>query len=174
MRAIPIFVTGALLAACTDPAEPVTQPGASVFTPAVETLVLVNQGGGFRPPPPPGPCDPDAATYTITVATRDLAWDACVVVGSGDAATTAARTGHRALGVGEWTALRPQLDALVVVANDGQCSEDTPILSLTVTTSIATQAYASSFDACRHHSDPIVDSDALTSALAAVGTLSNQ
>lgn len=161
-----LFVT--LGAGCLNGAP---GPGDSVYTSAVVTVVLDNRGGGFPLPRPPGPCDPGVGSYTATVATHDLAWKGCEVVGTEPDQTTQARVGHRTLSTTEWAALENALRAIEVVADDGNCGADKPVMALIVQTRHDTIEYADDFYACQNQDKPLVDSTALDHAFDVAGQL---
>lgn len=169
-----IFAFGCFaLAACggTDGGH-VTQPGQSVYTRAVTKLVVSDEGGGFTAQPPTGAaCDPQRAGYTLTVADHRLAWSYCAVTGDGSAAADYAPTsGARALSDAEWAALQPTLRGLVV--DDGKtCGADKPTLTLVVTTAAGDLTYGDGFYGCAIKDKPLIESDALSAALQALGTL---
>lgn len=171
MRSLLLFTAALPLAACTSSSGHVTEPGESIYTSDVRKLVLENRGGGFVPPPPPGgACDPQQASYTLTVATHQLDWQYCEVTGSGSTATYTPRTGSRKLADAEWSALQPQLAALVV--SDRQtCGADKPEYALIATTSAGDLEYGDDFYACEDRLRPYIVSDALGSALSALGAL---
>lgn len=173
MRSL-LLLTALPLAACTSSAGHVTAPGESVYTSDVRKLVVENRGGGFAPAPPSGAaCDPQPATYTLTVAGHQLDWQYCEMTGSGSTATYTPRTGSRTLQDAEWSALQPELAALVV--SDRQtCGADKPTLALIVTTSAGDLEYGDDFYACQDRSRPYIVSTALDTALAALGALARQ
>jgi hypothetical protein len=174
MRTLLLLTATLPLAACTSSGGHVTDPGESIYTGDVRKLVVENRGGGFVPPPPIGAaCDPQPATYTLTVAGHQLDWQYCEVSGSGGAATYTPRTGSRALLDAEWSALQPELVALVVSDRLG-CGADKPQYVLTVTTSAGDLEYGDDFYACVAPSRPYIVSDALGSALGALGALARQ
>jgi hypothetical protein len=165
-----VFALPIVVAACVTHA-PGTAPGDRVYGGAVESVVLEDRGGGFVPTPPPGPCDPQVASYTATVASHELAWSTCIVVGTGADARTQTRSGHRVLTPAEWSTLEGALGKLVVVRNDGSCGADKPTDALIVMTATDTIEYADSFYACQNKDKPLVDSDLLDQALATAGQL---
>jgi hypothetical protein len=173
MRSSVLLCVALSLAACTG-GGPVTAAGESVFTADVRKLTLENRGGGFSPLPPPGAaCDPRIATFTLTVAGHQLAWEYCQVTGSGSTATYTPRSGVRALGAEEWSALEPTLAALIV-SDAMTCGADKPTLALIVTTGEGDLEYGDDFYACRDRSKPYIVSDALSSAQQALGELARK
>jgi hypothetical protein len=110
----------------------VTAVGQSVYTGSVQERVLENLGGGFtEPPPPAAACNPKKSKYTLTIASHQLDWVYCLRSGTGT--TYEPKIGGRKLDDGEWTALQPALQKLIV--DDGKsCGADKPMLVLTVTT----------------------------------------
>jgi hypothetical protein len=174
MRSLLLLTATLPLAACTSSGGHVTDPGESIYNSDVRKLVVENRGGGFLPPPPANAaCDPQEATYTLTVAGHQLDWQYCEMAGSGGAAIYTPRTGSRALQAAEWSALQPKLGALVVSDREG-CGADKPRYALIVTTSAGELEYGDDFYACMDRSRPYVLSDALDGALGALGALARQ
>jgi hypothetical protein len=175
MRSFLLLTVALPLAACTSNSGHVTDPGESIYTSDVHRLVVENRGGGFGPPPPPpgAACDPQRATYTLTVASHQLDWQYCEMTGSGSTATYTPHTGSRALQEPEWSTLQPKLAALVVSARV-DCGADKAVFALTVTTSAGDLEYGDDFYACQDRSRPYVVSDALGGALGALGALARQ
>jgi hypothetical protein len=175
MRSFLLLTAALPLAACTSSPGHVTDPGATIYTSDVRQLVVANRGGGFGPPPPPAgaACDPQPASYTLTVAGHRLEWQYCEVTGSGSTATYTPRMGSRALQDAEWSTLQPKLAALVVSART-TCGADKPELALIVTTSAGDLEYGDDFYACQDRARPYIVTDALDSALATLGTLARQ
>jgi hypothetical protein len=176
MRRLVLPVLASVLAsvlatACVGAGDPVTAIGHSVYTSSVERLVLDDLGGGFAlPPPPDAACDPQIASYDLTVADHQLTWSYCEVAGTGQDATYTPRSGARALTAGEWSALQSTLGALVVV-DDSNCGADKGQLALTVTSAGGTVAYGDGFYGCMIHDRPLIDSDALSNAEYGLGQL---
>lgn len=172
MRSSLLLCAALPLVACTG--GQVTAPGESVFTTDVRKLTLENRGGGFSPLPPPGAaCDPRPATYTLTVAGHQLAWEYCQVTGSGSTAIYTPRSGVRALGDDEWSALEPTLAALSV-SDATTCGADKPVLALIVTTGEGDLEYGDDFYACGDRSKLYIVSAALSSAQQALGELARK
>lgn len=169
-----LLVTALLpLAACTSPGH-VTDPGDSIYTSDVRKLVVQDRGGGLIVPPPAGAaCNPQLATYTLTVSGHQLDWQYCEMTGSGSTATYTPRTGSRALQAAEWSALQPKLAALIV-SDRIDCGADKPQFALIVTTSAGDLEYGDDFYACQDRARPYIVSDALGGALAALGALARQ
>jgi hypothetical protein len=170
MRSLAIAAT--LLAACTSRGTSNPQPGDPVYSDDVVKVVLDDRGGGFAEPPPPGPCDPQIATYTATVASHQLAWTACDYVGS-PPTTTTPRIGDRILGDAEWSSLEDALAAIDVVARTGGCGADKDMLALTVSTAQTSIEYADAFYECNNPGKPLVDTDALDHAMSVAGELAH-
>jgi hypothetical protein len=173
MRKI-FFGLGVFVAACGgSEGGHVTQPGHSVYTTAVQRLVVENHGGGFiAPPPPDAACDPQPSKYTLDVGTHALAWQFCAAKVSGTGTTYEPASGSRALTDGEWTSLQPALQALVV--DDGKtCGADKPTLTLTVTTASGDLEYGDGFYGCEIHDKPLIASDGLSGALQAFHDLAH-
>jgi hypothetical protein len=169
--ALPAALIAALLVACTSGRGPATTPGDPIYTPDVRKLVVEDRGGGFAPGPPPGAaCNPQLATYTLTVAAHRLDWQYCEQTGSGPDATYAPRSGSRVLTAAEWDALQPTLAALIV-SDAMSCGADKPRLAVTVTTGDGDLEYGDDFYACLDRTRPYVVSDALDRALGALGQL---
>lgn len=148
---------------------PVTDTGSSIWNSSVQTLVVENHGGGFTPQPPPGStCLVGAKKFTLTVATSALAWTRCV----GDGKTAYTETsGGRTLTAAEMKSLDPVLGELKVVKPDGACITDSPILTVTVTTPVATQEYVDSGSQCSTSSKPLLTRDAIQGSLDKLNTL---
>jgi hypothetical protein len=172
MRSSLLLCAALPLVACTR--GHATASGESVFTADVRKLTLENRGGGFGPLPPPGAaCDPRPATYTLTIAGHQLASKYCQVTGSGSTATYTPRSGVRALGDDEWSALEPTLTALIV-SDATTCGADKPVLVLIVTTGEGDLEYGDDFYACGDRSKPYIASDALSSAQQTLGELARK
>ncbi|HEX7841400.1 MAG TPA: hypothetical protein VF469_28170 [Kofleriaceae bacterium] len=172
MRSSLLLCVALPLVACTG--GHVAAPGDSVFTADVRKLTLENRGGGFGPLLPPGAaCDPQPATYTLTIVGHQLASEYCQVTGSGSTATYTPRSGVRALGDDEWSALVPTLAALIV-SDATTCGADKPVLALIVTTGEGDREYGDDFYACRDRSKPYIISHALDSAQQALGELARK
>jgi len=174
MRSLLLLTAILPLAACTSSGGHVTDPGESIYNSDVRKLVVANRGGGFLPPPPTNAaCDPQQASYTLTIAGRQLDWQYCEMTGSGGTATYTPRTGSRALQAAEWSALQPKLAALVV-SGRLDCGADKPTYVLIVTTSAGDLEYGDDFYACTDTSRLYIVSDALGGALGALGALARQ
>jgi hypothetical protein len=163
------------LVACTSHSPgPVTDPGESIFTSDVTRLVLEDQGGGFvRPPPPGSACDPQLASFAVTVAGHKLDWQFCEVSGPVETQTYTPRSGSRALDSAEWSALEPKLAALVV-SDKATCGADKATLAAIVTTSGGELEYRDDFYACLDRTRVYVVGSGLDAALAAVGQLARK
>jgi hypothetical protein len=174
MRNLRLLTAVLPLAACTSSGGHVTDPGDSIYNSDVRKLVVENRGGGFLPPPPAGAaCDPQPASYTLTIAGHRLDWQYCTVTGSGSTATYAPHTGSRALQDAEWSALEPKLAALIV-SDSLTCGADKAQFALVVTTPAGDLEYGDDFYACQDRSRPYILSDALGNALGALGALARQ
>jgi hypothetical protein len=176
MRNLLILLAALPLGACTHGGGGghVTDPDESIFTADVRKLVLENRGGGFvRPPPAGAACDPQPASYALTVAGHRLDWQFCEVTGTGSTATYTPRTGSRALDSAEWSALQPKLAALVV-SDRMMCGADKSRLAAIVTTSAGDLEYGDDFYACQDPSQLYLVSTALDQALAALGELARK
>jgi hypothetical protein len=174
MRNLRILTAVLPLAACTSSGGHVTDPGDSIYNSDVRKLVVENRGGGFAPPPPAGAaCDPQPASYTLTVAGHRLDWQYCEMTGGGSTATYTPRTGSRTLQDAEWSALEPRLAALIV-SDRLTCGADKAELALVVTTPAGDLEYGDDFYACQDRSRPYILSDALGNALGALGALARQ
>lgn len=173
MRSLLLLTAAVPLAACTSGGGHVTDPGESIYTSDVRKLVIENRGGGFLPPLPAGAaCDPQLATYTLTVGGHQLDWQYCEMTGTGSTATYTPRTGSRALQATEWSALQPKLAALVV-SDRHDCGVDKPTYVLTVTTPAGDLEYFDDFYSCTDPSRLYVRSDPLGGALAALRMLAH-
>ena len=67
--------------------------------------------------------------------------------------------------------LDPVLGALKVVKPDGACITDSSILTVTVTTPVATQDYVDSGSQCSTSSKPLLTRDAIQGSLDKLNTL---
>lgn len=174
MRSSLILIAALPLVGCTSGGGHVTDPGESIFTSDVRKLVVENRGGGFAPSPPAGAaCNPQLASYTVTIAGHQLDWQFCEVTGSGSTATYTPRAGARTLDSAEWSALQPKLAALVV-SGAQTCGADKPEFAAIVTTSAGDLEYGDDFYACQDRSRPYLLSDTLGQALAALGELARK
>jgi hypothetical protein len=174
MRNLRLLTAVLPLAACTSSGGHVTDPGDSIYNSDVRKLVVENRGGGFLPPPPAGTaCDPQPASYALTIAGHRLDWQYCEIAGSGPTATYAPHTGSRALEDAEWSALQPRLAALIV-SDSSTCGADKAQFAAIVTTSAGDLEYGDDFYACQDRSRPYILSDALGNALGALGALARK
>ena len=142
---------------------PATSIGQSVYSTAVQKVVAKHDGGGFRPAPPAGStCGEGGGTYTLTVATQNLAWIKCV--GDGKVAYTET-TGSRTLTAAEFKDLSDSLEKLKIVSAT-VCGADKAKLALSVTTGGGTQDYGDSFYGCEIKDRPLVDFSQLGEVLS--------
>jgi hypothetical protein len=150
------------LAGCGGDVGSVVQTGKSIYTNAVERLVLENHGGGFAMPlPSTAACDPQVAKYTLTVAGHELAWQYCAFHDNDE--TYEPKSGARMLSDSEWSSLSPALEALVV--DDGKtCGADKPKRALIVTTNSRDVEYGDGFYGCQIHDKPLIKSESLDRA----------
>lgn len=134
---------------------PPTQPGKSVWSTSTTTLVAADQGGGFVPQPPPGStCTVNAKKFTLTVATRSVAWTRCV----GDGKVAYMETsGTQTLSETDYKNLLPLLENLMVVKPDGGCIADASMLTLNVTTPLGAQDYVDDGFQCQVTDKPLLD-----------------
>ena len=154
-------VVAGWVAAC-DPGS-----ATSIYSPAITSIELHNMGGAFTGDPPPPGCVLDTGTITLDTVAHALAWDRCVLVGQ----TAQISSGNRALTDGEWSALVPKLEALVLVDDYSFCGVDTDQVIVTVKTAMATTDYSESWHACQNKNKPLLDYNAvygLESALVAL------
>ena len=155
------------LVACVSTPGPETEVGESVYTASVQTIAYQNLGGGWWWPP--AACGSALATYTLTLADHQLAWEVCE--GSGDPATYALRVGARALDDAEWQGLQPTLAALVV---DGghNCAYDSETRALRVTADDIEVEYGDGVLACAAQGRPVIVGRALGGLEGAFNALS--
>jgi hypothetical protein len=172
MRSLLLLTSTLPLVACSGSGH-VTDSGDSIYTPDVRQLVLARLGGNLGPPPGTA-CDPREDTYTLTVAGHQLDWQYCEVTASGSNATYTPHTGSRALQAAEWSALQPELAALIVSDHLTCNPNDLPGFNLIVTTSAGDREYRDDFHVCLDSSQPYIVGDALHAALEALGALARQ
>ncbi len=174
MRQLLLLIAAVPMAACTSRSGPVTEPGASIYTPDVRKLVIENDGGGFEPErPPDAACYPAASLYTLTVGGRQLAWKTCDETSSDGMPVFTLRTGSRTLADAEWSMLQPTLAGLVV-SDQRTCSEDAPELTVTVTGSGGDFVYHDDINSCLGPPNVYVLGDGVGAVLGALGELSRK
>jgi hypothetical protein len=165
-----LLVLSFWFAACStapNAAHHVRDPGSTIYTPSVQKIVLEDRGGGLAPPLPPGAtCDPQQAQYTLTIATHELAWQYCAILGGKGYGYHNARI----LDAAEWNGLQPTLSALVV-SDAKDCGADKPELALIVTVDGNDLEYGDDFYGCNAKGKPLIKSNALDDAQQAFGTL---
>jgi hypothetical protein len=152
-----------------DDGRPVTSPGGSIFTPSVTTVDVVNQGGGFTPSPPAGStCLVGGRRYKLTVGSGQLDWVKCI----GDGVVPyREQSGSRPLLGSELKDLTTLLGKLTVVAPDGGCIVDAPMLSVTMTTALASQQYVDNGFQCSVKDKPYLLRTAIDDVLNQLDTL---
>jgi hypothetical protein len=159
-----------LCAACggSGPEPPVTGVNDSIYTSSVQTLIAESSGGGFTPQPPPGSqCLVGAKRYTLTVAERDFQYVRCEGNGRDPYLEN---SGGRTLTESEYATLEPLLRALKVVKMGGGCITDSPVLSVTVTTSLGQQQYIDDGSQCSQPDKPNLDRGAINDVLTRFDT----
>ena len=148
---------------------PTTEAGKSVFSSATSTLVAQDLGGGFVPQPPPGStCTVNAKKFTLTVATRTVAWTRCV----GDGKSAYMETsGNQTLSETDFKNLVPLLENLRVVSPNGACIADASMLSVNVTTPLGSQEYVDDGFQCQVKDKPLLDRGTIYQVLERLNTL---
>lgn len=137
------------------PQPPATQVGQSVWNSSVTMLEAQDQGGGFVPQPPPGStCMVNAKKFTLTVASRGVAWTRCV--GDGKAAYMET-SGSRTLSETEFKNLLPLLENLRIVKPTGFCIADASMLTVKAATPLGTQDYVDDGFQCQVKDKPLLD-----------------
>lgn len=151
------------------PQPPTTESGKSVFSSSTTTLVAQDLGGGFVPQPPPGStCTVNAKKFTLTVATRAVAWTRCV----GDGKVAYMETsGTQTLSETDFKNLVPLLENLRVVSPDGGCIADASMLSIRVTTPIGAQDYVDDGFQCQVKDKPLLDRGTIYQVIERLNTL---
>jgi len=148
---------------------PATGAGQSIWNSSVSVLVAQDLGGGFVPQPPQGSsCLSGAKKFTLTVASRGLAWTRCV-----GSATTPYQpvSDSRVLSDTELKDLGAVLGNLRVVARTGACAADASTMTATVTNPLGTQDYVDDLSQCAVQDKPLLDRQTLTQALDRFSTL---
>lgn len=146
---------------------------ASGIWPADRTKLVASETGGFSAGTPDGStCTDDyAASYELTIATKTLAWTACLPKDAADPASLfEEKTGARELTDAELASLDAAMNALTV-ATDAPCGADKSDLRLEVTSaSTGAKTYVDSFYVCNEETGvTYVDGiDAVFSALEAL------
>ena len=146
VRCLAVCALVSLLSGCSSDNEPRTTGTDTAIWPSNATqMVIRNAGGGFVGPAPTGSeCQSGEASFTLTVATRNLAWEKCQT-SAGDPYT---------LVKGERTFKNAQVDGLntalqgVALSTETGCGADKSSLSLTVTTPTGEHEYLDDFYAC--------------------------
>ena len=142
---------------------------ASVWSPAVQTLVVEDSGSGFAPQPPPGStCTVNAKQFTLTTATKNLSWMRCVGSSSTPYQWVA---GSRALTAAEYSALDPVLSNLKVAMPANGCIADAGILTVTVSTASGQQQYVDADEQCTIKDKPYIARDAIAAAIDQLNSL---
>lgn len=145
------------------PQPPATQVGQSVWNSSVTLLEAQDQGGGFVPQPPPGStCKVNAKKFTLTAATRGVAWTRCV--GDGKAAYMET-SGSRTLSETEFKNLLPLLENLRIVAPNGGCIADASMLTVKATTPLGAQDYVDDGFQCQVKDKPLLDRGTISQVL---------
>jgi hypothetical protein len=108
-------------------------------------MVAEDRGGGFGAPPPAGSACQWSGTYTLTVATKNLAWRLCQPPAPG--APYQLVISQRTLTDFERDALVAALDK-VAVSTAPSCGADKGVLALKVTTVEGEKEYLDNFYAC--------------------------
>lgn len=146
-----------------DPQPPPTDSGQSVWSSSVTELEAADKGGGFVPQPPPGStCMVNAKKFTLTVATRGVAWTRCV----GDGKTAYMETtGTRTLSETEFKSLLPLLESLKIIKPTGYCIADASLLTVKVTTPLGTQDYVDDGFQCQIKDKPLLDRGTINQVL---------
>ena len=148
---------------------PTTEAGKSVFSSSTSTLIAQDQGGGFVPQPPPGStCTVNAKKFTLTVATRAVAWTRCV----GDGKSAYMETsGNQTLSETDFKNLVPLLENLRVVTPNGGCIADASMLSVTVKTPLGSQDYVDDGFQCQVKDKPLLDRGTIYQVIDRLNTL---
>ena len=166
MRGIICVVLGASLVAACDPGS-----ATSIYSNDITSIELHDMGGGLTAQPPPPGCEIGTGTMTLDTNAHALAWDRCVAVGTPPNQSGQISSGNRALTDGEWSAVLPELEGLVVVDDYSFCGADSALVMVTVVKPTATVDYADSFHACQYKNKPLLDSDAVYALEAALAAL---
>jgi hypothetical protein len=109
-------------------------------------LVAEDRGGGFAPNPPAGSACQWSGTYTLTVATKNLAWRLCQPAAPGGPYQMV--VSQRVLTDFERDALVTAL-AKVAVTTAPSCGADKGVLALKVTTPAGEKEYLDNFYQCQ-------------------------
>lgn len=166
-------------------AAPVIDGGAVVIPSDAQQLVFrrsinasVPDGSTSCGPAYPAGISFDDETYTLTMATHDLAWSVCESKGdAGDSNPTgpwALRANHRILTSSEFADLSSTLaNVHVASASEVRCLADLPTLTLKVTMPADVSTYVDADDGC-DASIPKADFvDGLDAAMKALATLAH-
>ncbi|MEZ4364294.1 MAG: hypothetical protein R3B48_29235 [Kofleriaceae bacterium] len=145
------------LSACDDAAGPA--PGDDVWSDAVRSLTLANEGGGLAIKPPGSECNVGAAEYTLTVSDKKLDSVQCEAASRGAPLLNVTRS--QTLSEAEFAGLEPNLMLLKVV-DSNECGADKPAITLKVTTPAGTNEYRDSFYACIQDPRPMIDTNVLS------------
>jgi len=146
--AVPALVSlVSLVSGCSSDSEPPPPGTDTAIWPANATqMVIKNEGGGFVGPAPSGSeCQAGEASFTFTVATRNLAWEKCQTSASNPYTHI---TGERTLNKAQ---VDGGLDAAlqgVALSTKTSCGADKSSLLLTVTTPTGEHEYLDDFYAC--------------------------
>lgn len=143
---------------------PTTQVDTSVWNSAVTTLVVADQGGGFAPQAPQGSkCVINAQKYTLTVATKGLAWTRCI--SSNSTTPYMEASGSRVLSDAELKDLGSVLGNLRVIKPTGGCIADASMLTVDVSNPYGSQQYVDDGFQCSVMDKPFIERGTIQSAL---------
>jgi hypothetical protein len=154
----------ALLVGCGgDDGKPTTTIGQAIITPSVQSVVLLNPGGGFTPAPPAGStCLVGARSFTLALESGQLQWTKCL----GDGVMPyRSESGMRTLAATELKDLTAQLGKLTVVKAENGCITDVPMLSVTVKTALAEQKYVDDGFNCQVKDGPFLSRTVVTDTM---------
>jgi hypothetical protein len=158
------------LAACGgDPSQPVTLVGQKILIPATDQITLDNPGGGFTPAPPAGSkCLVGGRTFSVAMATGDVTFTKCI----GDGIVPyMPMSGSRRLSDADFKDLKALLEKLTVVKSVDACLADAPMLTVTVKTATASQAYIDDGFSCSIKDKPFLARSAISEAMSKLDTL---
>jgi hypothetical protein len=121
--------------------------------PADATKLVAKMSGGFMPPPPPGSTCTNGQEYTLTIATKKLAWANCDYNGG---AARHMKTGSKTLSNADLATINTAMNAVEIASGD-MCGADKPYMTLSVSSPAGDNKYVDSFYSCHGGDNVYID-----------------
>ena len=121
--------------------------------PADATKLVAKMSGGFMPPPPPGSTCTNGQEYTLTLATKKLAWANCDYNGGGPRHM---KTGTKTLSSAALATINTAMNAVEIAGGD-MCGADKPYMTLSVSSPAGTNKFVDSFYSCNSGDNVYID-----------------